>query len=123
MESSGQWYQHSDIIDWEESSPTLQMTVSTDIAQLVPGKFPRTSFHPASPSGGSYPLPVTKAAISSLWGPTSALKRSTRRYFPLRGPTSIFCRGFFGQQKKTYAVLGNFRPFLVFSSNLGNFKP
>ena len=29
MGSSGQWYQHSDIVDWEEASPTLQMKVST----------------------------------------------------------------------------------------------
>ena len=39
----------------------------------------------------------------------------TRRYGPLRGPTS------FGQQKAYYAVLANFRQFLVFSSNLSNF--
>ena len=56
---------------------------------------------------------------------------TTRRYGPLRGPTSGSCRGlqpaaeaFFAlwaQQKPYYAVLDNFWQFLVFSSSLGNF--
>ena len=54
----------------------------------------------------------------------------TRRYGPLRWPTSNSCGGLqplaeaflpFGQQKAYYAVLTNFWQFLVSSSNLGNF--
>ena len=60
---------------------------------------------------------------------------NTSRYGPLRassGPTSSSCgglrpsaEGFFcplGQKKAYYAVLANFRPFLVFSSNLSTIQ-
>ena len=54
----------------------------------------------------------------------------TRRYGPLRGPTSSSCGGLrprlffpFGQKKGAYyAVLVNFWQLLVPSSNLGNFE-
>ena len=49
----------------------------------------------------------------------------TRRYGPLRGPTSSSCGGFFspsGKKRAYYAVLAHFWQFLVSSSNLGNFQ-
>ena len=56
---------------------------------------------------------------------------TTRRYCPLRGPTSGSCRGlqpsaeaFFAlwaQKRAYYAVFTHFWHFLVSSSNLGNF--
>ena len=53
---------------------------------------------------------------------------TTRRYGPLRGPTSSSCGGLrprlflpFGQKRAYYAVLAHFWHFLVSSSNLGNF--
>ena len=57
--------------------------------------------------------------------------RETRRYGPLCGPTSSSCgglrpssEGFFcpsGKKRPYYAVLANFRPSLVSSSDLSNF--
>ena len=75
------------------------------------------------------------------WGGRENLKRkmklgfkqliNTRRYGPLRGPTSSSggglrpsVEGFFcpsGQKIPYYAVLANFRPSLVSSSTLSNF--
>ena len=56
---------------------------------------------------------------------------TTRRYGPLRGPTSSSCgglrpstEGFFspsGKKRAYYAVLAHFWQFFVSSSNLGNF--
>ena len=57
--------------------------------------------------------------------------KMTRRYGPLRGPTSSSCgglqplaEGFFcplGKKRAYYAVLAHFCQFFVSSSNLGNF--
>ena len=59
----------------------------------------------------------------------SCLFTETRRYGPLRGPTSSFglwplAEGSFcpsGKKRPYYPVLANFRPSLVSSSNLSNF--
>ena len=63
--------------------------------------------------------------------PTIEKYIDTRRYGPLRGPTSSSCGGlrpsaeaFFAlraKKKLTFAVLAHFWHFLVSSSNLGNF--
>ena len=72
-----------------------------------------------------------KMTFSSLVIILITIVIATRRYGPLCGPTSSSCGGlrpstkvFFGplgKKKPYYAVLANFRPFLVSGSNLGIF--
>ena len=84
------------------------------------------------PDSASYMFVVNGKYIEKYF-PPSGFNGSTRRYGPLRGPTSSSCEGlrtlseaFFGLRAKKerayYAVLALYWRFLVSSSNPGKFK-
>ena len=85
---------------------------------------------PSSYNGNLVP-PTQKRFNSAYLQNLICIFITTRRYGPLRGPTSSSCGGlrpsaeaFFAllaKKKNYYAVLAHFQQFLVSSSNIGNF--